>query len=247
MLSLRPLFFRSLCTALALSPNTHFLFVSGLQYSFYLPSCTPHLYPHDSPPSLLLIQHIHNIIRTIHTKNASTRWYSHTLSYCTTQSILAFPTHLDLCSAFPFRSIPFFPLFVLSLPYLYTMLSALHSVVFHSSPLCSRFCHPSFDLCSLTLFHSHSPFSSLAICFRGIASIWNLGSAAFQKPRNESKLAHKECFFCVRSPTGYYCIPYLGMLPCFSFVPPQEHGASQRDCHQRKAAVWPARQTTRDQ
>ncbi|KAH9168003.1 hypothetical protein EDB89DRAFT_1640384 [Lactarius sanguifluus] len=29
------------------------------------------------------------------------------------------------------------------------------------------------------------------------------------------------------------------MLPCFSFVPPQEHEASQRDRHQRKAAVWP--------
>ncbi|KAH8985578.1 hypothetical protein EDB92DRAFT_1356881 [Lactarius akahatsu] len=56
---------------------------------------------------------------------------------------------------FPFLSLSFILPFVLYLPYLYTMLSAFHSVVFHSS-LCSRFCHPSFDLCSLTLFHSRS-------------------------------------------------------------------------------------------
>ncbi|KAH9021006.1 hypothetical protein EDB85DRAFT_440476 [Lactarius pseudohatsudake] len=157
MTSPRPLFFRSPCT---LSPNTRFLFVSGLQYSFYLPSCTPHLYPHDPPPSLLLIQRIHNIKRTIHTKNAPTRRYSHTLSYCTTQPIPSrFSCPISICALpFPFLPFlsPFFFPFVLYLPYLYTMLSAFPSVVFHSFPLCSRFCHPSFDLCSLTLFHSHS-------------------------------------------------------------------------------------------
>ncbi|KAH8984748.1 hypothetical protein EDB86DRAFT_2401670 [Lactarius hatsudake] len=160
MTSPRPLFFRSPWTLWPLSQYPLPLCFWAAN-SFYLPSCTPHLYPHDPPPSLLLIQRIHNIKRTIHTKNAPTRRYSHTLSYCTTRPISSrFSCPISICALLfpfvPFLSLSFVLPFVLYLPYLYTMLSAFHSVVFHSSSLCSRFCHPSFDLCSHTLFHSHS-------------------------------------------------------------------------------------------
>ncbi|KAH9020106.1 hypothetical protein EDB84DRAFT_579694 [Lactarius hengduanensis] len=168
MTSPRPLFFRSPCT---LSPNTRFLFVSGLQYSFYLPSCTPHLYPHDPPPSLLLIQRIHNIKRTIHTKNAPTRRYSHTLSYCTTQPIPScFSCPISIC-ALLFPSFPFF--FFLSF--------CIYPISIRSSLPCPLSCSILFLsalafvirrlICAHSLSFTLTPFSSLAICFRGIANI----------------------------------------------------------------------------
>jgi len=187
------------------------------------PSCTPNLYPHNPPPLLLLIQH--NIIRTIHTKHARTRRYSHTLSYCITQSFTSrFSCPISIC-ALLFLSFPF-PFFFIFLSFCLYAISIRCSLPFTlpcfslslSSPLCSRFCHPSFDLCSFTLFHYHSPFSSLAICFRGIANIWNLGNATFQKPRNEAKLARKESAFCVRC--GYYCVDLFTRLTEPEGAPP---------------------------
>ena len=136
-------------------------------------------------PSLLLIQHIQ-----YHTHNTH-QARSHAPILSLSHRILLYYTvihsplpHLDLCSVFPFRSFPF-PFFVSSFRFVSTMLPAFHSILFLSFfTLCSRFCRPSFDLCSLTLFHSPSPFSSLTVCFHGIANIWNLGNAVVQKPRN---------------------------------------------------------------
>jgi hypothetical protein len=119
-------------------------------------SCTPYLYPRNPP---LLIQHIYNIIRTIHQErtHARTRRYSHTLSYCITQSFtpLAFPP-ISICALLfiPFLSLSFFPscrfvfypIIQCSLCLSFCRLFSLPALAFVIS---------SFDLCSvcLTLFH----------------------------------------------------------------------------------------------
>ena len=160
-------------------------------------SCTPYLYPHNPSPSLLLIQLIHNIIHTIHTKHARTRRYlTHTVLYCIVQSFPSpFSCPISICALLllfvPFLSLSFFFLSFCLYPISIRCSLPFYSVLFLSSPPCSRFCHPSFDFCSLTLSLS----LSLAICFRGIAIIWNPGNAAVQKPRNEAKLAYKESPF----------------------------------------------------
>lgn len=85
-----------------------FLSNSGLQCSFFLPPCTPYLYP---PQSLLLIQHIYSFIRTIHQARTHARAntltpYPTVLAHSHSPLTFSLP-HLDLCSSFPSFPFPF--------------------------------------------------------------------------------------------------------------------------------------------
>lgn len=186
------------CTlhALAISPNTRPSLGCNIHFA------SPHvLHTLSVPSQSLAISAAHTTHTQYYTYNThkarSHAPISHThrtLLYRTVIPLSIFLPHLDLCSAVTFRSFPFLSFFFLSFclyPISIRCSLPFYSVLFLSSPPCSRFCHPSFDFCSLTLSLS----LSLAICFRGIAIIWNPGNAAVQKPRNEAKLAYKESPF----------------------------------------------------
>ena len=193
-------------------------FLFGLHNIFYLSSRPAHpIFTLSLPRHLCCSYNTYYIYNThqarSHAPILSLTPY-HTVLH--SHSPLAFSRSISICALLllfvPFLSLSFFFLSFCLLPIFHCLLLDRVSAL---------------ALSSVVLTHSLS--LSLTICFRGIASIWNLGNAAVQKPGNEAKLAHKESPFCVRcgytdtvdsytrltesegSPTARYCFPHLGM------------------------------------